>query len=71
MLQICINKCVQTKPHNSRDRGNNDEIYHPAIKLQERKLCQNVRIEKKKKKLRRPAKLSKPQGTWKFRVNVF
>jgi len=24
-----------------------------------------------KKKLRRPAKLSKPQGTWKFRLNAF
>lgn len=45
-----MHKCVtnQTKPHNSRGRGNSEEIHHPVIKLQERKLCQNVGTEKNK-----------------------
>lgn len=44
---MCTNK---TKSINPRGRGNNEEIFHPAIKLQERKLCQKVGIENNKNK---------------------
>jgi len=65
-----VYKPNQTKPNHTILEGE-ETVKKSITQLLNSRRENCAKMWELKKKLRRPAKLSKPQGTWKFRLNAF